>query len=69
MYVGLKPDVSKAYVKGAQLLILCKLKKGPKLGRLAPGSDPAPGHYQPSDEFCVVFRSEQLLPFAVIHFA
>ena len=72
VYVGLEPDVSKGYIRqGSNQLILCRLAKGPELGRLPPGSASTKyGHYAPPDHtnFIVVHQSAQLLPFAVVHF-
>ena len=71
IYVGYKPDVSKGYVKGGQnKLILCKVLRGESKPLLAPGSGSAQlGHYAATAEFCVIFQSQQILPFAVITYS
>ncbi len=70
MYVGLQPDVSKAYIKGGKRFVMSYLMKGEKSVTPLPVGDKSGklGYYQPDDRICVVFQSSQLLPFAVIHF-
>jgi hypothetical protein len=70
VYVGLDPEVSKGYARGANVLVVSKLVRGPAAGLVAPGTPSPPvGHNQPNESFLVVHTKEQLLPFAVLHFA